>query len=221
MAILIKVAETAEEIDGLFRTRHKVFVEEGGYMAPRPDGRIFDRFDAYPNDAMANIIAVDDGHVVGGVRVIKATAVGLPTDHFFDFSSYIRTDISEVGNGGMFCLESGYRQSRIAFYLMSMVHYWFLSKGLSQILVVINPEIKNLLTRVGYKPVAPEMYDEEQQLPFVPMILYMNDLSGFHRRFAETQQGDKFLLAQTVPNQAKHKARSVSSDTERRYPRAA
>src|SRR5262249_7293735 len=48
MTLRVRVAQTTAELDAVFRLRHQVFVEEEGYMPPRPDRRIADRFDAYP-----------------------------------------------------------------------------------------------------------------------------------------------------------------------------
>src|SRR5437588_8281557 len=126
MSICIKFAETTWETDELFRMRHRVFVEEEGYFTARPDGRIFDRFDAFPTTG--NTIAVDDGRVIGGVRFVDQSLVGTPADDVFDFSPFTN-GAAKVGGAGMFCLEREYRHTRhLTFSVMAMGFYWAQSK---------------------------------------------------------------------------------------------
>jgi acyl-homoserine lactone synthase len=57
----------ADVLDEYFRLRHEVFVGERGWNAlERPDGR---DVDAYDNDRATYLIALDNGHVIGGLRL--------------------------------------------------------------------------------------------------------------------------------------------------------
>jgi hypothetical protein len=51
MAVRIRLAETTADLDALLRLRHRVFVDDKGYFPAQPDGRVGDRFDAYPTTA--------------------------------------------------------------------------------------------------------------------------------------------------------------------------
>src|SRR5438067_6804021 len=95
MSIRVKLAQTSDELDQIFRVRHRVFVEEDGYMAEWPEQRIYDRFDAFPTTA--NVIAIADGRVVGGIRYVEPAPVGLPVDDYVDFTPYLRTAPSRAG----------------------------------------------------------------------------------------------------------------------------
>lgn len=192
MEICVKFAETPEEMVGLFNTRHKVFVEEEGYMDPRPDGKIYDYFDAFPTTT--NIIAVDDGQVIGGLRFTLPTGSDMPLNEFFDFYPYIPADGARIAHSSKYLLQQAYRRTRTAFYLMAMQHYLAFSRGVTHILGVVNPKIKNFVAKNGYKPVATEIYNEKKKLAFVPVILDMKKLSDFHLRFIKNQQGDVFCL---------------------------
>src|SRR5215469_4053427 len=64
----IRLAQSASELDSVFRLRHEVLAN---YMTPHADQRIYDRFDAFP--VSRNIIAVYDGVIVGGTRLTEKT----------------------------------------------------------------------------------------------------------------------------------------------------
>lgn len=69
MAIRIKVASTQQESDDALWVRHEVFaVEDGNFGGnPLPDGRIIDRFDAFPH--VWNIIAYDGVEPIATIRL--------------------------------------------------------------------------------------------------------------------------------------------------------
>ena len=190
MAIIIKYAHTPQEKDALYRLRHQVFVEEEGYMAPTADGKIQDRFDDYATTV--NIIAVDNGQVIGGVRFTQANPLGMPPDEFFNSKSLALGASAQLGSGGQFCLLRTYRGSRLAIYLLGMAHHWSRSQGLSHILCAVNPEIQHLLGKIGYRTVGAEQYDAEKALAFVPMCLDLRDLCSSQHRFVKQQRGEVF-----------------------------
>src|SRR5262245_55123091 len=160
MGICIRIAKTTEEIDGLLRARHDVFVGEEGYMAARPDGRIFDRFDAYPTTA--NFIAVTNNRVVGGVRFVDVTIAGSPAEDYFDFSKYLSSDAVRVGSGSLLFVERAYRLvERLSFFLMGMGLRWASLRGITHICGMVFPEAESFFLKVGFKRLAPQIYDEK------------------------------------------------------------
>lgn len=189
MTICIKYAKATDEIDGIFRTRHKVYVEEEGYMAAQPDGRIYDRFDAYPTTV--NIIAVDDGRVVGGARFCTPSTAGTPTNDFFDFAAYL-PEHAKGGSGSMLCVERAYRRiPELAFSIMGMGFRWAREQGLSCIIGAANPDVQKFLLRLGFQPLAHAAYDEHKRLQFIPVILPMDNLSTKMLAFLKHQQYDQ------------------------------
>lgn len=189
VAICIKYAEATDEIDSIFRTRHKVYVTEEGYMAAQPDGRIYDRFDTYPTTI--NIIAMDDGRVVGGVRFCAPSSAGVPADDFFDFANYL-PEGARSGGGSMLCVERAYRRvPELAFSLMGMGLRWARQRGLSWISGAANPDVQKFLLWFGFQPVAPAKYDPHKQLQFVPVVLSMDALNTKTLAFLEQQRSDQ------------------------------
>ena len=125
--ILIRFAESAEDIDRLFRARHHIFAEVDGYIPPRPDGRLCDRFDAYPTNR--NLIAEHEGRIIGGLRFTENSPAGTPCDEFFDFSPFLDLTSTRFGSASKLFLEHEYRGSQIAFTLYGVAYAWCLARG--------------------------------------------------------------------------------------------
>lgn len=69
-----------EQIEEHFRIRHRIYVEERRWMAlERPDGREVDQFD---NDDAIYLLALDEGRVIGGTRLVPTLQPHLMADVF-------------------------------------------------------------------------------------------------------------------------------------------
>ncbi len=181
MPIRVKIAKTPMELDNLFQTRHKVFVEEEGYFQERPNKRIFDQFDTFPTTA--NFIAIVNKQVVGGLRFTERSAVGTPSDDFFDFSPYLPDEATKTASGSMLCFQKEYRNVyRLLFVLICMGVYWALSRKLSHIVAAINPLVERVVRSVGFKPVNSVFHDDKHGIDVLPMLL---DLSKLKDTFLE------------------------------------
>lgn len=185
MTARIKIATTPEEIDAVFQLRHRVYVEEEGYMSPRPDGRIYDRFDALPTTA--NVIAMVGGRVVGTMRVTEDSRVGTSADTFFDFAPYLAARglgaEHRVGAASQLAVEREYRKKPgLSFSLMAMGYYWAISRGLTHLKGAVNPDALPVLRGTGCEPIAPEFFHDGHGLRFVPILL---DLSMLHDKFLD------------------------------------
>jgi N-acyl-L-homoserine lactone synthetase len=185
--ILIRVAETAEDIDRLFRARHRIFAEVDGYLPCRPDGRLCDRFDAYPTNR--NLIAEHEGRIVGGLRFTEHSAAGTPPDEFFDFGPFLDGGTIRYGSASKLFLERAYRGSKVAFTLYGVAYAWCLGRGWTHVIGTANPETVPALVRSGYRPLTAEQFHAQQGLPFVPVLLDISQLDPRLRRFAATHRG--------------------------------
>ena len=174
MSVRIKIAETAEERDALFRARHRVYVEQGKYMPPRPEARICDRFDAFPTTT--NLIVLDGREVVGGVRLTEQGPAGLPADGYFDFTSYLPEPRGRVGCASMLCLDRAYRhQKRLIPSLGGMLYALAMQRGITHLVAACNPEIEEPMRASGYCRVAP-VFRHRSGLEVVPLLLDVNQL---------------------------------------------
>jgi N-acyl-L-homoserine lactone synthetase len=178
MPVRIKIAETAAELDELFIARHKVFVEEEGYLASRNNGRIVDQFDAFPTTT--NIIAEMEGHVVGGIRITTGSSSGLPSDHFYHFSPFFQDNPNAIAGVSQFFLRKSRRANnyRIGILLMAMCAYWATKQQLTHLVAAVNPVIAPLLKLGGMKPVGPEFFHDGEGVHVLPMALDMKQIKG-------------------------------------------
>jgi CRP-like cAMP-binding protein/N-acyl-L-homoserine lactone synthetase len=192
MSVRIRLATTPTDFDQLFKVRHRVFMEEKRYFPPTPDGRLVDRFDAFPTTA--NIIAVAEGRVVGGVRIVEPSPVGVPADHFFDFGPYLPAGNIRVGSGSMLVVEEQYRRiPRVTFAMLGMMYYWALRKGLTHITGVAATEAEKLFLGSGYVPVHPRFFHPESQLEALPVVLEISKLNDRFAAFVDRHDMRHFL----------------------------
>lgn len=190
MKIRIKVAETATELDQLFRLRHDVFCREQRYMAEQHDGRLVDRFDAFPG--IANIVALVDGAVVGGVRVVEAGPLGFPAQDYFDFSSHIPPG-ARLASGSMFAVLPRYRRDRLPLAITGMSYTWVARRGLTHVAAAVSPLSEQGFLASGFRACAPRYLHAASGLAVRPMLLAMEDLEPRLAAFVEAQQVEPLL----------------------------
>jgi CRP-like cAMP-binding protein len=192
MAVRIRQATSPTDFDQLFQVRHRVFVEEQRYFPPVSDGRLVDRFDAFPTTA--NIVASAHGRVVGGVRIVEPSPVGAPADEFFDFRPYLPEKDVRIGSGSMLVVEPEYRRiPRVTFAMLGMMYYWALVKGLTHITGVAAPDSEKLFLGSGYEPVQPRFFHEPTKLYALPVVLEIGRLNDRFASFVDRHHIRHFL----------------------------
>jgi hypothetical protein len=183
--IVIRVAESAEDIDRLFRARHHVFAEVDGYVPIRSDCRLSDRFDAYPTNR--NLIAEHEGRIIGGLRFTEQSAAGTPPDEFFDFAPVLDPTIRRYGSASKLFLERPYRGSQVVHTFYAVAYAWCMGRGWTHVIGTANPETVPALERSGYRALTETMIHPESGLPFVPVLLDLNDLDPRLRHYAAAE----------------------------------
>jgi N-acyl-L-homoserine lactone synthetase len=189
VSVRVRIATNAREIDAVFRLRHRVFAGEG-YMDARPDGRIFDQFDAYPGTA--NIVAVVADTVIGAVRYMQPTDAGCSVEEFFD-PRPLAPPGARLAIGSLLVVDAAYRGlPRVTFNLTAMGFYWAASQGLTHIVGVVNPEREEGFARSGFRRLGPVIHsDRIRRTPVQPMIA---DLESLTERFSS------FLRRHSAPH---------------------
>ena len=171
MAITIKIAQSAKEIDDIFKLRYQVYVVEDGKFGEEKSKRIFDRYDAL--QGVANIIAYEEGVAVGTIRVVKDTGCGLPTDEVFDFSEYkksIKTNNTLFVCAGMLAISSSWRNRRdVIAALFKMATGVCKAWGVTHAFANANHEVISVYERVGFEPVDEKIWVEEVKNYVIPM----------------------------------------------------
>ena len=192
MRVHVKVAKTPKEIDGVFRVRHRVFIEEDGKFPFQSDKRLYDYFDTLPTTV--NIIAMVDDTVIGCLRMTEWSEVGLPADHYFDFKPLLPDNIGKLASVSMFALLSEYRSNmQLAYMLISIGCYWGISRNISHIITPINPDIASLIKRIGFKPLCEEVIGNVGGLPIIPMMLQVNELRDTTLQYVKRMKLEQFI----------------------------
>lgn len=177
MAINIKIAASARELDDVYRLRYDVYVEDDKKFNPEsfPDGRMVDRFDAMSN--VANIIAYNGATPIATLRLNKSSEVGLPSDDLYDFSLF-REKVQEELQGegvivscGMLCVHRSWRRKReVIFAVFKMAvgigFHWSTTHGIA----TVSKESVSLYGRIGYEPISEPIWIEKVGNHIVPMV---------------------------------------------------
>lgn len=190
MPIQIKIADTPALLDELYKVRHEVFCTEEGLFPARPDGRVFDRFDAYPTST--NLVAVIDDVVIGGMRIILDSDVGLHADDYYDYGPLIPADAVRASSGH-FCILKQYRSSQVANALILMACYYGCSQNTDWVLAPVNPLIGRMLGRIGFKKVGDSFEVPGITVKVLPMLLDVRDLQDIFIDFLHQNNLYNFL----------------------------
>lgn len=190
MPVRITMARTPAETDAVLKLRHRVFSEEEGLFVPLPDKRVLDRFDAF--STTRNLIAVSENEVVGSLRVTLDSDMGIPADEYYDFRRFLPDD-AIVMNCGMYCVTQPFRGARIALSLILMAAYFAVTRNVTHVVAPINPPIAKLVSRVGFRIIDDEQFDEHMGVNFIPVMLDVKELNDFFFRFAENNRLYNFM----------------------------
>jgi CRP-like cAMP-binding protein/predicted GNAT family N-acyltransferase len=178
MAIRIKVATTAKELNDVYRLRYQVYVETEGCFKDIKGNLIIDQFDAMPK--VANIIAYE-GHIpVGTIRVNLDSEILLPADEAYDFSGY-RQSVANTSknkeqpapifvNAGMLAIAEQWRNRRDVFRVLfklacDVAHSW---QG-SHVIVTASIKSFSIYKRLGFVALEEKVWYEPAGEYIVPM----------------------------------------------------
>jgi len=176
MAITIKVATTASELDDVYRVRYDVYVIEDGKFQGSDAGeaRILDRFDAV--SSAANIIAYEDGLPIATLRLNRDSDVGLPSETHFDFSGFraeaVRTNADAVlVSCGMLAIREKWRRRRdVVQALFKMAigigFHWHTTHSIA----AVNKDTVSMYGRMGYTELSEPVWVESIGNFIVPMV---------------------------------------------------
>lgn len=175
MNFQVKLAETEDEVDALFRGRYRVFVDTDAYIEPNDENRLYDRYDTYPTTA--NFIALHEHEVVGGLRFTERSGVGSSSEETFNFGYYVPSSSETYGTGSWLFLDKSHRKStRITYCLWALAYAWAQERRWSKLLCVANPAILSGLLNHGFRQLSDIQLDAKKNLPFVPIMRDLREL---------------------------------------------
>jgi len=181
MAMQLKIARSAKELDDVFWLRHQVYVvEDGKYPGESfPNHRIVDRFDAFPN--CANIIAYDQQQPVGCLRISLDGGLGLPSEEYFDLTPYRAEMACQFKNqrgretldtcAGMLAVRKEWKRRRdvIRAMIKMAVGVWY-SWGVTHVYATVNHDTVHMYDRLGFVPIAERQWIENIGNYVIPIV---------------------------------------------------
>jgi acyl-homoserine lactone synthase len=156
------------ELDEHHRIRHRIYVEELHWrgLTPRTDGREFDQFDT---SEIVYLLGLENGKVVGGLRLMPTTEPHLMSEVFPQFAEIRgvprRPDVAEWTR--IFVIperREEHKASKVGSTVIASMIDYGLQEGLSGISVVMNtfwlPRFHSYGWRV--RPLGlPDVHDDE------------------------------------------------------------
>jgi GNAT superfamily N-acetyltransferase len=136
--LLLKIADTQEELEACFRLLHDAYVESG-FMKPDPSGMRVTLFHALPTTT--TLCAKWDGKVVGTISLIRESAFGFPLQKIFDLSA-VRQNLGNLAEVSALAVHRDFRKTggAILFPLMKFMYEYAVKYfDTRHLLIAVNP----------------------------------------------------------------------------------
>ena len=181
MSIRLKVANTAQELDDVFKLRHEVFIQERDkYTSSSLDyNRIVNHFDTLPD--VANIVAYAGSKAIATMRVSKDSQIGLPAEEYFDFSD-IRSRFKKkyqdskgqepvIVCGSMLAIHKDWRNKKnVIFALFKTAAGVMYSWGATHAISTVSEDSLSLYGRLGCEAVSEPTWNESVGDTLIPLL---------------------------------------------------
>ena len=185
MSIRLKVANTAKELDDVFKLRHEVFIQERGKFSSKDIDplRIVDHFDTLPD--VANVVAYEDNKAIAAMRINRDSQIGLPAEEYFDFSD-IRSHLKQkyldskgqgpnIVSASMLAIHKDWRNKKnVIFSLFKTAAGVMYSWDATHVVAAISEETLSLYGRIGFEVIDKPMWSESVGDTLLPILAPFN-----------------------------------------------
>ncbi len=167
MSVDVRLVQTDSELRQAFALRHRVFIGEGIVGTPSADGLLFDVFDSMPSTRI--FVAVEDGEVVGTLRLTLPGEHPSPCDSWFDWRSIASPKLTAAGS--MLCTTPAHRNSGVGLELIAVLMAHAVQNGARYGIAAVRPDAAPVIQRMGMEPIAPTFTHPVEQVPVLPMLI--------------------------------------------------
>jgi GNAT superfamily N-acetyltransferase len=205
--LLLKVAETREELEACFKILHDAYVA-AGFMKPHPSGLRATIYHALPTTT--TLCAKWEGRVVGTISMIRDGVFGFPMQSVFDLSG-VRAKTGQIAEISALAVHPDFRKTggAILFPLMKFMHeYCVRYFDTRHLVIAVNPdriemyEALLLFQRLAAADV--DAYDFANGAPAVGATLDLRHVEQqFHRlygRKASRKDLHDYFFVRDLPN---------------------
>jgi GNAT superfamily N-acetyltransferase len=136
--LVLKIAETREELEECFKLLHDTYVESG-FMKSHPSGMRVTIYHALPTTT--TLCAKYDGKVVGTISLIRESALGVPLQKIFDLGA-VRGKKGQIAEVSALAVHRSFRRTGggILFPLMKfMYEYCTTFFDTRHLVIAVNP----------------------------------------------------------------------------------
>jgi hypothetical protein len=137
--LILKIAETREELEACFRLLHDAYVGSG-FMRPHPSGMRVTTYHALPTTT--TLCAKFDGEVVGTISLIRESVFGFPMQSIFDLTE-IREKEGRIAEVSALAVHPKFRKTggTVLFPLMKfMYEYCTTFFDTRHLVIAVNPD---------------------------------------------------------------------------------
>jgi predicted GNAT family N-acyltransferase len=179
---IVKVAETAEEREAIYRQRYSIYAEELHVYESLADHERKILTD--DNDAASRLVYARIGNdVVGTIRVQLVSDASLPdlyraTFHVDEFVGTVPYE--RMGVISRFMVNKPYRHTNVAFALMRAVLEVVLRDGVQLLFLDCSPHLVNLYLSLGFRTYTSNYHSVDLGV-VVPMVGVLPDLDHLAR----------------------------------------
>ena len=183
--LVLKLAETKEELEACFSLLHNAYVESG-FMTPDPSGLRVTIYHALPTTT--TLCAKYDGKVVGTVSLIRESALGIPLQRIFDLSA-VRIKEGQIAEVSALAIHRNFRRTggSILFPLIKfMYEYCTTCFDTRHLVIAVNPRhiemYESLLCFTRLTANVVESYDFVNGAPAVGATLDLREAPELFRK---------------------------------------
>ena len=183
--LILKIAETKEELEACFALLHDAYVESG-FMTPDPSGLRVTIYHALPTTT--TLCAKYDGRVVGTISMIRESALGIPLQKIFDLSD-VREKGGQIAEVSALAVHRSFRKTggSILFPLMKfMYEYCTTFFDTRHLVIAVNPRhiemYESLLFFQRLSATVVEKYDFVNGAPAVGATLDLKEAPEIFRK---------------------------------------
>jgi GNAT superfamily N-acetyltransferase len=194
--LVLKIAETKEELEACFRLLHDAYVDSG-FMKPDPSGLRVTIYHALPTTT--TLCAKFDGEVVGTLSLIRESVFGFPLQAIFDLSK-VRARKGKIAEVSALAVHPKFRKTggAILFPLMKfMYEYCTTYFDTRHLVIAVNPNriemYESLLFFQRLTETHVENYDFANGAPAVGASLDLREARGQLKRAYNAKKPRKNL----------------------------
>jgi len=184
--LVLKIAETKEELEACFRLLHDAYVSSG-FMKPAPSGLRATIYHALPTTT--TLCATFDGVVVGTLSLIRESVFGFPLQAIFDLKS-VRARGGKIAEVSALAVHPDFRKTggAILFPLMKfMYEYCTTFFDTRHLVIAVHPNrIEMYESLLFFKRLAENKVDNYDFANGAPAVGATLDLRTAPRKYKET-----------------------------------